>query len=165
MKKKRKKITKIFKCLVELLLRFSPSQFLTCFSAFVEHHASTDNKIIKTLETKLGIAIISSVLQKGYEIMVYIYNSNEERELLRYWNQFFNMIFNSVIGKLKYLFETSTKQNNPSQIQIWDFVLKLSLSSDKFQKNQILTEISSLLQSVERNQIINTLIYILTNNM
>eukprot|EP01125_Pyxidicula_operculata_P009283 TRINITY_DN305_c5_g1_i1.p1 TRINITY_DN305_c5_g1~~TRINITY_DN305_c5_g1_i1.p1 ORF type:complete len:1060 (-),score=361.55 TRINITY_DN305_c5_g1_i1:53-3232(-) len=190
---------------------FTFPQFLSCFQALVlANHVIIEppsssrsesqvvitplikRRMIRTVKTKIGIAVFSMFLQKGNESSTHLTKQlqqlratqqqmqlhpqydeaavnehiNSAMQLIHSWQHLFNIFYHEMIGKLSSLFTTSLTSNYtngcPSE-HIWEFFILLSNCANPQQKKEILAELSPIINTVESTQTISWLVRVLTN--
>jgi len=105
--------------------------FLTCFEVLISNNSGApylQRRLVKTVKTKIGMAIFSTFLQKGYDVHVALISQyrqlqsqhllpqllpqqkahlEEMQKLLIFWQRLYANLFEQLQGKLSSLFNSA----------------------------------------------------------
>lgn len=125
------RLKSLFRVVLIALNGMQFGSFLTCFEVLINNNSGTpylQRRLIKTVKTKIGMAIFSTFLQKAYDFALNLVNHyrqlqnqnippqllaqqqsqyEEIQKLLNFWQRLYNLLFEQLQGKLPSLFNSA----------------------------------------------------------
>jgi len=137
-------LRKVFLVILGAINNFPFGEILLSFQYAISAHS--EDKLIRATRTKIGVAVISTFLKRGYEIVVRQLltiptPTSEVTLLINAWRQTLDMLVHKMTGKFVQLLSSTISagySNDTHANQIWDFFILLAFNITPSQKKSII---------------------------
>jgi len=173
-------------------------QFLSCFQVLISNNSGApylQRRLVRTVKTKIGMLVFSTFLHNGHDNSLGLVNqlrqikqpqqntpispqhSDEIQQLLNYWKQLYNGLYDQLVGKFSSLFNSAVVlpsntssaasssfsshdadpytmaagySNGAPAENVWQFFVLVARNASSIQKQEMWRELSPIVGSVEQ---------------
>eukprot|EP01121_Diplochlamys_sp_Union-15-3_P021791 TRINITY_DN9012_c0_g1_i1.p1 TRINITY_DN9012_c0_g1~~TRINITY_DN9012_c0_g1_i1.p1 ORF type:complete len:198 (+),score=21.71 TRINITY_DN9012_c0_g1_i1:98-691(+) len=122
-----------------------------------------DEKLVKTIKSRIGISVVSAFLSRGYEeTLKAMAHHSMPYDTFGVWKNMIEILYRKLTGKFPSLLSSTISagySNDAVSSKVWDFFIVLTCNSTAQQKQILSDELRHILRNIDITPSINSLLH------